>query len=58
MEEDKIDYFMRRTDDRMEIIEKKIDILLGFRWQIVGGSVAVSSIISLIIVVIGLAVSK
>lgn len=58
MEEDKLDYYMRRTDDRMEIIEKKIDILLGFRWQIVGGSVAVSSIISLVIVVVGLALSK
>lgn len=46
---EKIDYFIARTDDRLDHIEKKIDKLLAFKFMIVGVSAAVSFLVSALI---------
>lgn len=46
-DDDLIEYYIRSTDDRLEKIEKKIDELLSFKWQIIGGSVILSLVINI-----------
>ena len=48
-DEDLVKYFIERTDERLAEMDKKIDELLSFKWQIVGGSVVISLIINFII---------
>jgi hypothetical protein len=42
MEKQLIDYLI----DRIEKIDEKVDRLLQFKWQIIGGSVVLSAIIT------------
>ena len=52
-EHEKLDaYFRSQTNLRLYSIEKKLDQLIGFRWMLIGGSVAVSSIVSVAIAII------
>ena len=44
---DKMDYFITRADERFDKLELKVDKLLEFKWQIIGGSVVVSTLVSL-----------
>lgn len=39
--------FMRRTEDDIKEIKSDIKELLGFKWQIIGGSVVVSVVVGL-----------
>lgn len=52
MSQDKFDYFMIRTDDRLAKMEDKLDIILRFRWQIIGGAGAIGVILSAVITVV------
>ncbi len=38
MDEKFVKYFVDRTDKRFDDLEKKIDNLVKFKWQIIGGS--------------------
>lgn len=40
-------YFINRTDSRLEQIEKKIDALLAFKFLLLGGSAVVTIVINL-----------
>lgn len=40
-----IDYLV----ERVENIDKKVDQLLQFKWQIIGGSVVISAVLAIII---------
>lgn len=42
-----INYFISRTDERLEKIEGKIDQLLSFKWQIIGGATFISVLITM-----------
>jgi hypothetical protein len=42
MDKSFIDYFMKQTNERFDKIEGKLDELLTFKWQIIGGSVLLS----------------
>jgi hypothetical protein len=42
-----IEYFIQQTDIRLERMESKVDKLLQFKWQIIGGSVAVSTVVGM-----------
>ena len=42
-----IEYFIRRTDERFDRVENKLDQLYKFRWQVIGGAAAVSAIVGL-----------
>lgn len=57
MADDKVNYFIAQTNERLEIIDRKLDTLLAFKWQIIGGSVVVSAIfstaISILIAILG-----
>lgn len=46
---DKLSYFIERTDLSIDRLEAKIDKLSSFRWMIIGGSLAVSTISSVLI---------
>jgi tetrahydromethanopterin S-methyltransferase subunit G len=46
-----IEYFIEHTDERFEKLERKIDTVVAFRWQIIGGSVVISTLFSLVIAV-------
>lgn len=44
-----VDYFIEQTNDRFGKIEEKLDELLKFKWQIIGGSVTLSLVATLVI---------
>ena len=48
---DLINYFIARTDHRFDRVERQIEEISKFRWQIIGGSVVLSSVVSLIVAV-------
>ena len=50
-DEQRLDYFIIRTDERLKAIEGKIDQLIGFRFMLIGGSAMVSALISLAVAV-------
>lgn len=41
------DYFIEQTNTRLERIEDKVDRLLAFKWQIIGGSLFASALVTL-----------
>lgn len=43
------EYFRSETNRRLEAIEKKIDRLLAFKWEVVGGAGVVGVVLSLAI---------
>lgn len=47
--EEKFNYFMDQTNERLEKIDHKLDVVIGFRWQIIGGAMAASTAITLIL---------
>jgi len=47
--EDKINYFIDKTDDRLQRIEAKLDEVIKFKWQILGGTAVLSFVISSLI---------
>ena len=47
MDRNLIEYFIQKTDERFDKVEKKLDEVLKFKWQIVGGSVVMSFLITL-----------
>lgn len=44
---DKLDYFIERTDARLEQMDEKLDDMLAFKFKILGGSVVLSVLINL-----------
>lgn len=46
MKEPLTEYFIEQTNQRLDRIEDKIDILLEFKWQIIGGSVIASAFVA------------
>jgi hypothetical protein len=44
-----IDYFINETNQKFEKLEAKVDQILQFKWQIVGGSVVLSVLVTLAI---------
>lgn len=46
-EKDKMEYFITQTNERLKTIDENIKELLKFKWQIIGGSVSLSLIITL-----------
>lgn len=65
MKSDKVDYFIEHTNGRFDRIEtwlvslsEKVDELRQFKWQIIGGSVAISAIVALAINIIMVIVTK
>lgn len=62
---DKFDYFIERTEgdikdlkDSHAKLHEKIDTLLAFKFQIIGGAVVLSAFVSLVITVIAAMVKK
>lgn len=53
-DKDLVEYFIKQTDNRFMLLEKKIDILISFRWKIVGGAIGLSIMFSTLIQLIGL----
>ena len=49
MSKELIDYFISETNTKFDKLETKVDKLLQFKWQIVGGSVIASILLSVII---------
>lgn len=48
-DKDKMEYFITQTNDRLKHIDRKLDSLLKFKWQIIGGSVSLSLVITLVV---------
>ena len=46
-EHELVEYFIERTDQRFDELERKVDKLLTFKWQIIGGSIVLSGFVSL-----------
>ena len=53
MSKDKYDYFIERTNNELQEIKSDVKKILEFRSQIIGGSVGLSFITSLVIAIIG-----
>jgi hypothetical protein len=49
MDNELLKYVIERMDERFNKLESKVDELLAFKYQIIGGSVLVSIIATLII---------
>ncbi len=49
-----VDYFIEQTNERFSILESKMDQLLEFKWRVVGGVVAASCLVTMIIQVASL----
>ena len=47
MESGKFEYFIDQTNERLRIIDNKLDDILSFKWQIIGGSVVMSCVITI-----------
>ena len=47
-----MDYYIDHTNQRLDKIEEKLDKVLSFRWQIIGGAASISFFISLIAIVV------
>ena len=54
----KFNYFMEQTNQRFDKIDDKLDQLISFRIMLIGASVAVSTIFSLVITFITLFLTK
>lgn len=48
--DEKINYFIDKTDDRLQRIESKLDDVIKFKWQILGGAAVVSFIVSTLVI--------
>lgn len=46
MREDKLDFFIRRTEKDMDEIKEKLDKLWSFRLLLLGGSTALSIVVN------------
>lgn len=42
-----VNYFISETNKKFDRLEKKVDLLIGFRWSIIGGSVVLSLLVTL-----------
>lgn len=51
-------YFVTETNKRLDRIEVKLDTLLAFKWQIIGGSMFLSAILAVTIQLLSLYWSK
>lgn len=49
MDRDLIDYFISKTDERFDKIEAKVDQVLKFKWQINGGTIVASAVITILL---------
>lgn len=58
MTDETFKYFMQQTNLRLEKIDKNIEALLRFKWQIIGGSVIISVLCSAVITVVGIILTK
>lgn len=58
MENDLLDYFIEHTDERFNKLEQKLDELIEFRYQIIGGSAVVAGIISLVMTIVVTYIAK
>lgn len=51
-EEEKLfTYFVTQTNERLSNIENKLDQLITFRMMLIGASIAISTIVSLIVTI-------
>jgi len=46
MNKELMDYFIAKTDERFKLIETKLDTIIKFKYQVIGGSVLVSIILT------------
>jgi hypothetical protein len=53
MNQDKLDYFIDRTEKDIQEIKEDVKAILNFRAQIIGGAVVISSFFSIVITLIG-----
>lgn len=44
-----VEYFVKRTDERLSNIESKLDQLIGFRWMLLGAAAVVSAIAGILV---------
>lgn len=51
-------YFIEETNKKFERLEEKVDILLEFKWQILGGSMVLSALVTIAIQVTAIIFSK
>ena len=49
MDKELMEYFIEKTDERFDKLEYKIDKILEFKWQIIGGAVGISGLIGLVV---------
>jgi hypothetical protein len=49
MDKQLVDYFIEQTNDRFKILEGKVDKLIAFKWQIIGGSVVISAMVGIVV---------
>lgn len=50
-EKDLLGYFIKRSDERFDALEQKIDALTSFKFMFAGGLIAVNAIITLLIAI-------
>lgn len=43
-----LDYYIKHTDERFKEVNKKLDMLISFRWLLIGAAAGVSGIVSVV----------
>lgn len=43
-----LEYYIKKSDERFDRLEAKIDKLMGFKWRLVGAASGVSIVISVL----------
>lgn len=52
------DYFIEHTNKRLESIDEKLDQLIKFKWQIIGGAGILSLVVTLCIQLISILIKN
>lgn len=47
MDKELITYFIKKTDERFDKIEQKIDLVLKMKWEIAGGLAVLSVLVTI-----------
>lgn len=50
--DDLLKYFIKQSNERFDSIESKLDKLISFRWMLIGASVGISGIVSVVFQVV------
>jgi hypothetical protein len=52
MDKELVKYFIEQTNEKFSVLDNKVDKLLAFKYQIIGGSILASAFLSILISIV------